>query len=105
MASGPTLFVVMSMGVTVVMLVLAMLIMMMRVIAMMVRVIMVMTVVMVMVVRVIVTSVAVAMIVRGMGGGIGSAFGAERRLDFDDACAKPLHHLLDDVIAPDAQPL
>jgi hypothetical protein len=35
--------------------------------------------------------------------GIGAAFGIERRLDFDHACAQALHHRLDDVIAPDPQ--
>jgi len=35
--------------------------------------------------------------------GIGAAFGIERRLDLDDARAKPLHHRLDDVVAADAQ--
>ena len=37
--------------------------------------------------------------------GIGAALGIERRLDLDDAGAKPLHHRLDDMIAPDAQAL
>ena len=35
--------------------------------------------------------------------GIGAAFGIERRLDLDHARAEPLHHRLDDMIAPDAQ--
>ena len=37
--------------------------------------------------------------------GIGAAFGIERRLDLDHARAEPLHHRLDDVIAPDPQAL
>ena len=37
--------------------------------------------------------------------GIGAAFGIERRLDLDHAGAEPLHHRLDDVIAPDPQAL
>src|SRR5713101_3022371 len=37
--------------------------------------------------------------------GIGAAFGIERRLDLDHARAEPLHHRLDDVIAPDPQTL
>ena len=37
--------------------------------------------------------------------GIGAAFGIERRFDLDHACAEPLHHGLDDMIAPDAQGL
>ena len=39
------------------------------------------------------------------GRGIGAAFRIERRLDLDDAGAETLHHLLDDVIAADAQRL
>ena len=37
--------------------------------------------------------------------GIGTAFGIERRFDPDHARAEPLHHGLDDVIAPDAKGL
>src|ERR1700675_1309000 len=37
----------------------------------------------------------------GMAGGISAAFGVERRLDLDDARAEPLHHFLDDMVAPD----
>jgi hypothetical protein len=37
--------------------------------------------------------------------GIGAAFGIERRIDLDHAGAEPLHHRLDDVIAPDPQAL
>ena len=36
-------------------------------------------------------------------GGIGATFRIEWRLDLDQAGAQPLHHRLDDVIAPDAQ--
>ena len=39
------------------------------------------------------------------GGGIGAAFGIERRLDLDHARAEPLHHRLDDMVAADAQAL
>ena len=35
--------------------------------------------------------------------GIGAAFGIERRFDLDHARAEPLHHRLDDMIAPDPQ--
>src|SRR6202012_6300171 len=35
--------------------------------------------------------------------GIGTAFGIERRLDFDHAGAEPFDHRLDDVIAANAQ--
>jgi hypothetical protein len=38
-------------------------------------------------------------------GGIGAALGIERRLDLDHAGAEPLHHRLDDVVAPDTQAL
>jgi len=42
----------------------------------------------------------------GMTGiGVGAAFGIERRLDLDHARAEPLHHRLDDVVAPDPQRL
>src|ERR1700731_2177404 len=37
--------------------------------------------------------------------GIGAAFGIERRFDLDHARPEPLHHRLDDVIAPEAQAL
>lgn len=37
--------------------------------------------------------------------GIGPAFRVERRFDDDDARAKATHHLLDDMIAPDAKAL
>ena len=95
----------MSMGVAVMMLVVAMLIMvvvmLIAVAAMMMCMVMVM--IMVMAVVVVMTAVAVIMIVRGMGGRIGAAFGIERRLDLDHARTESLHHFLDDVIAPDAQ--
>src|SRR5262245_64919835 len=87
----------MSMGVAVVMLVVAMLVMVMF--AMMMRV------VVVMIVRVVMTGMAMAMIVRDIGGRVGAAFGIERRLDLDHARAQPLHHLLYHVIPPDAQTL
>src|ERR1019366_10042859 len=41
--------------------------------------------------------------VRMAAGGIGAAFGIERRLDLDHAGPEPLHHRLDDVIASDPQ--
>jgi len=46
----------------------------------------------------------VGVAVRG-GLGIGAAFRIERRFDLDDAGPQPLHHCLDDVVAPDAQGL
>jgi len=39
----------------------------------------------------------------GVTARVRAALGIERRLDLDDARAKPLHHRLDDVIAADAQ--
>ena len=39
----------------------------------------------------------------GVTARIGAALGIERRLDLDDARAQPLHHRLDNVIAPDPQ--
>src|ERR1700675_4415828 len=75
----------------------------------------VMTVVMVMAVimrgmsmrRMIMSAMAVRVTVVGMRvrSGISAAFGIERRLDLDDAGAKPGHHRLDDVVAADAQAL
>ena len=62
--------------------------------------------------RVIVTTmVVIAVIVMFMAmrrvtaAGIGPALRIERRLDSNDARAEASHHLPDDVIAPDAQPL
>jgi len=77
-------------------------------IAMLVVVMMVVT--MVMIVAVMVS----AMLVRGMTvprmivriirvGGIGTAFGIERRFDLDQARAQPSQHRLDHMIAADAQ--
>ena len=37
--------------------------------------------------------------------GIGAAFGIERRLDLDHAGTEAAHHLLDHVVAADAQAL
>jgi hypothetical protein len=93
------------MGVTVVMLMLAMLIMvMMAAMILVVRVrCMIMRIVMVM--RLMFVGVFVTMaVVRSMAGvGIGAALGIERRLDLDNACAQSLHHGFDDMIAPDPQ--
>ena len=40
---------------------------------------------------------------RMAAAGIGSAFRIERRFDLDNPRAQPLHHRLDDMIAPDPQ--
>ena len=106
----------MSMGVTVIMVVAAMLVMVM-VVAMVMR----------MIVRVIMQGMTMGrMIMSRMGvgvtgrvgmalgvsmalrmgvaaAGIGAAFGIERRLDLDDARAQSPGHRLDDMIAPDPQ--
>jgi CRP-like cAMP-binding protein len=57
--------------------------------------------------RMIIAAMAVRVRFLGMRvrGGIGAAFGIERRLDLDDAGAEPGHHRLDDVVAADAQAL
>ena len=47
--------------------------------------------------------IVMRMSLRLMGSGIGAAFGIEWRLDLDHARAEPAHHLLDDMIATDAQ--
>jgi hypothetical protein len=91
----------MSMGVIVVMVV---------VVAMfvVVMVMIVITAVIVIAVMMVVVIVVMTMIMRGviMGRrGIGATFGIERRLDLDDPRAEPLHHRLDDMIAPNAQAL
>ena len=109
----------MSMGMTVVMLVMAMPVM----------VVMVMIMIMMLVSMIVVAVTAMGMVVMrvalmavGMMGmdimgmdimgvavrgslGIGAAFGIERRFDLDQAGAEPLDHRLDDMIAPDAQRL
>ena len=83
----------------------------MIVVAMLVMMVTIIMVVMVMIVRgVIMRSVIMSGVrMRGLGrvgmSGIGAAFGIERRLDLDDARAKPLHHRLDDMVAADAQAL
>src|SRR5665213_307023 len=101
------LFVVMSMGMTVMMVVVAMLVMVM-VVAMIVRVIMRSVIVARMGVGVtrrvgIALGASVARRMRVPAAGIGAAFGIERRLDLDDARAQPFCHRLDDMIAPDPQ--
>lgn len=75
-----------------VMVVVAMLVMVMVVVMMLATMVMMMTVIM----RRTVLGVRMAF-------GIGAAFGIERRLDLDDARAKPLHHRLDHVVTADAQ--
>jgi hypothetical protein len=87
---------------TVVMLVLAMRIMMMIgvIVRMIVARVMPMPVV---VMRLVVAPMVVVPMILAGAGGISAAFGIERRLDLDYARAKPLHHLLDHVVAPDAQ--
>src|SRR5438552_6970626 len=102
-AAGSGLFVVMSMRVAVMMLVLAMLIMMM-VMAVIVRMTMRIILARVILARMVVMRVVIVRMAV-TGGGIGAAFGIERRLDLDHARAQSLDHRLDHVIAPDAQAL
>src|SRR5258708_19747128 len=85
----------MSMGIAVMMVVVAMLVMVM--------VIMMMTITMViaMIVRCVV-QIAVGRM-RVATAGIGAAFGIERRFDLDHAGAETFHHPLNHVIAPDTQ--
>jgi hypothetical protein len=66
-------------------------------------VVVMMTVIMMIMRRMIMRRVRGRLARMGVAAGIGAAFGIERRLDLDDARAKPLHHRLDDVIAPDPQ--
>ena len=76
------------------------------VVGVVVPVIMVVMRVIVMIMRVVIMiMVVVMMIMRAVvvGRGIGAAFGIERRLDGDHLSAEPARHLLDDMIAPDAQ--
>src|SRR5262245_60078360 len=77
-------------------------------VVMIVTVMMVMAVIVVMmpmIMRVIVVAVVMVAVRMRFSGGIGAALGIERRLDLDDARAEALHHVLDDVIAADAQRL
>lgn len=82
---------------------------MMIVVMLAVTVIVRMIVMLVIVLRVTMIMVAVIMMAvtmrRVAAAGIGSAFRIERRLDGDDARAETSHHLLDDMIAPDAKAL
>jgi hypothetical protein len=90
----------------------AMLVMDMLVMAMTGMTVRVMPVAMVVVPMIVVTvsmivmsMIMMSMTCRLMRSGIGAAFGIERRFDLDDLGAKTLHHLLDDMIAADAQAL
>src|SRR5258708_11309597 len=99
---GGALLVVMSMGMAVMMIMVAMLVMVMTVVMVMIIMMMVAMIVR----RTIMRRVLVRTALGRMGvaaAGIGAAFGVERRLDLDHARAEPLHHRLDDVIAPDPQ--
>ena len=91
----------MSMAVTVVMIV-VMLVMIMMMVMTMVGVTMMRVIVAVLVMAVVVMVMAMS----GMtAAGISAAFGIERRLDGDDTRAKTAHHILDHMIAADAQTL
>ncbi len=65
-------------------------------------------IVMRMIMRLMIVGLVILMIValrRVAAAGIGPAFRIERRFDGDDPRAETLHHLLDDMIAPDTQSL
>jgi hypothetical protein len=101
------LLVVMSMGMAGVMVVTAMLVMVMMVIMMMVIVVVMAFVIMAgvimgMIMRRVVVRFAFRC-VRVATLGISATFGIEWRFDLDHARAQPLHHRLDDMIAPDTQ--
>lgn len=83
----------MSMGVTVVMIVVMLAVTMIVMCVIVVTMIMMAVVMMIMTVR------------RMTAAGICPAFGIERRFDGDDARAEAPHHILDHMIAPDAKPL
>src|SRR5450432_1175936 len=94
----------MSMGMAMMMIVIAMLVMVMIVMVMMAVIIMMMfamllrwTIMHRVTMRIAFGGVRMAV------AGIGAAFGIERRLDLDHARAKPLHHRLDHMVAPDPQ--
>jgi hypothetical protein len=58
------------------------------------------------VMRVVMMVIMAVIVMRAVtAGGVGAAFGIERRLDLGHARAEPPDHLLDDVIAPDAKTL
>ena len=92
----------MSMGMAVVMVMIAMLVVMMMAIVTMTMIVTVLMTVMIMR-RLIMRRMAMRFACRVRVGGIGATFRIERCLDLDQAGAQPLHHRLDDVIAPDPQ--
>src|SRR4051794_3413929 len=99
---GGGLFVFMSMGVAMVVVVTAMLVVLMVMIG---RMMMVFAVTMVMMMTGMIVRMAMRRVLMlGMRETvIGPAFGIERRLDLDHPRAQALHHVLDHVVAPDAQ--
>lgn len=106
------LAIVIMVMIVIIVIVTAMLVMDMLVMAMTGMTVSVMAVAMVVVpmIAVTVSMIVMSMIMMSMTcrlirSGIGAAFGIERRFDLDDLGAKTLHHLLDDMIAADAQAL
>lgn len=101
------LAVVIMMMIVMIVIVTAMLVMDMLVMAMTGMTVRVMAVAMVVVPMIVVTvsMIMMSMTRRLMRSGIGAAFGIERCLDLDHLGAEALHHLLDDVVAADAQSL
>jgi hypothetical protein len=104
--------VVLAVVIMMIVIVTAMLVMDMLVMAMTGMTVRVMAVAMVVVPMIVVTvsmimmsMIMMSMTRRLMRSGIGAAFGIERCLDLDHLGAEALHHLLDDVVAADAQSL
>lgn len=102
--------VIMMMIIIMVMIVTAMLVMdmlgmTMRVMVMLMLAVIVRIMVMMVMLMMVVTVIMMPMTGRLVRSGIGAAFGIERCLDLDHLGAKTLHHLLDHMIAADAQPL
>jgi hypothetical protein len=85
--------------------VMAMVIFTLIVTVMIMRAMAVAMVVMAMMVMAVMTMIMMAVTRRLMRGGIGAAFGIEWRFDLDHARAETLHHLLDHMVAADAQSL
>ena len=102
---GVVMLVVACLAVRVVMMAVRMIVMAMIMVAMVMMCVAVMVVPVSVPMAVIVMRMIMAVVgvlVRGSDG-IGAAFRIERRLDFHDASAETAHHLLDHVVAADAQ--
>jgi len=97
-------FVFMSMGMAMVMVVITMLVVLMAVVvAMMVTVVMLAVIVALMIMFGMIVTRVVMRFVRMTLSGIRATFRIERCFDLNHPRAEPLHHVFDDVIAPDPQ--